>query len=67
MVDPILLNAKQISEVLGIGVREIRYYVEEYKLPAFQERPGGKWKARRESLNVWAEEHEKKYLNWVCQ
>lgn len=67
MSDPILLNSKQIAEMLNIGVKEIRLYVEKYRLPAFQETAGGKWRARYESLKDWSIEHEKRYLNWTCQ
>ena len=47
---PIFLNSEEIAETVKIGVREIRRYVAEHGLPAFQDRPGCRLKARRESL-----------------
>lgn len=63
MIEPIFLNSEQIAEVVNIGKREIRNYVERYGMPAFQEREGGRWKARKAKLEQWAEKHERSFLD----
>ena len=63
MTDAIFLDAEQIAAIIRIGTREIKRYVESYGMPAFQETPGGKWKARKEKLEEWAVEFEKLFIN----
>ena len=58
----IFMSSQQIAETLKIRRRDVGKYVREYKLPAFQEKPGGKWKAREDSLQTWAAEHEKRFI-----
>jgi hypothetical protein len=63
-LEPIFLSTKQIAEILKIDPRKIGYYVKKFNLPAFKESEGdtSPWKARRESLEAWAAEHEKRFL-----
>ena len=67
MIEPLFLNAEQIANIVCISVREIPKFVTLHHLPAFQETKKGKWKARKETLMVWAVEHEKKFIKKGCQ
>lgn len=62
MPNAIFLDTEEIAEKIKISTRDIKRYVRKYGLPAFQEKPGGKWRAREETLQKWAVEFEKKYL-----
>ena len=59
---PIFIGSDKISELLQINPRDIKFYVEEYGMPAFRDRVGSRWKAREESLREWAKNYEKKQL-----
>lgn len=65
----IFFSTKEISEYCKIPIREIGKYVEKYGLPAFKDSGSEKapWKARPASLELWAEEHEKRFLKRACQ
>jgi hypothetical protein len=65
MAAAIFLNTEEIAEAVKISTRYIKRYVKEQGLPAFQERPGGKWCAWEETLRVWAAAFEKKCLGGV--
>ena len=59
----IFLDGDGIARALKIQKHEIRRFVREYGMPAFQLRPpSGPWRARPESLQRWAEEFEKMVL-----
>ncbi len=63
-LEPIFYSTKQIAELLKIDPRKIGFYVKKYGLPAFKESDGetSPWKARRPSLEAWAEEHERRFV-----
>ncbi|MCP4747922.1 MAG: hypothetical protein GY874_17560 [Desulfobacteraceae bacterium] len=61
-VEAIFLDSKEIADFVKIGVRDIKLYKLKFGLPAFQEQPIGKWKARKRSLIEWAEKHEWRYV-----
>ncbi|GAB6907262.1 hypothetical protein DESC_500141 [Desulfosarcina cetonica] len=63
MTIDIFLDGDQIAQALKIPKKEIRRYVKEYGLPAFQSHPPtGPWRARPESLQKWAVEFEQRFL-----
>lgn len=63
-LEPVFLDANEISHVCKINKKKIGYFVKHYGLPAFKDTDGetSPWKARPESLKKWAEEHEGRFL-----
>lgn len=54
MLEPAILDAKEIYHRYKISRRAIRGKVENDDFPAYQEVPGGKWLVSRYRADIWA-------------